>query len=94
MKGESYRYIPRQNPSVYTYAKNMSFNFGDTPQERYDRYNTKGFYLKLNIKTDADIIKALSTKKSKQGYIKQLIREDLARSDKNKTAGTSSGNNV
>lgn len=43
----------------------------------YDEANTKGLYIKLNIKTDADIIEALSSVKNKQGYIKALIRQDL-----------------
>ena len=34
--------------------------------------------LKYNINTDADIIAHLETKKSIQGYIKQLIRADIA----------------
>ena len=39
--------------------------------------NVKGLYLKLNKKTDADIIEALENSKNKQGYIKALIRRDL-----------------
>ncbi len=34
--------------------------------------------LKYNIHTDADIIKWLSEQESIQGYIKQLIRADIA----------------
>lgn len=48
-------------------------------QERYDRENTVGLYLKLNRKTDADILAWLDTKENKQGYIKELIREDIAK---------------
>ncbi len=36
--------------------------------------------MNLNRKTDADIIAKLETVSSKQGYIKRLIREDIARS--------------
>ena len=43
----------------------------------YDKKNTKGFYIKLNKKTDSDIIEALATCNNKQGYIKALIRRDL-----------------
>ena len=43
----------------------------------YDKANTKGLYLKLNKKTDADIIEALNNCYNKQGYIKALIRRDL-----------------
>ena len=37
------------------------------------------FGLKLNINTDADIIDQLEKQESMQGYIKQLIREDIKR---------------
>ena len=48
-----------------------------TPQERYDAKNTVRISLKLNIKTDADILEKLELVENKQGYIKQLIRENL-----------------
>ena len=48
-------------------------------QRRYDSTHCTGFYLKLNNETDSDVIYKLSKLKSKQGYIKQLIREDIAR---------------
>lgn len=53
-------------------------------QAKYDKANTKGVYLKLNLTTDADIIEHLASKQSVQGYIKQLIRRDmeLLRTDK------------
>lgn len=35
--------------------------------------------LKLNVNTDAEIIAHLEKQKSMQGYIKSLIREDIAR---------------
>jgi hypothetical protein len=46
-------------------------------KEKYDNANTKQIKLKLNVKTDADIIEALELSGNKQGYIKKLIREDL-----------------
>lgn len=46
-------------------------------QERYDAKNTKQIRLKLNLKTDADILGHLSKVSNKQGYIKSLIREDM-----------------
>lgn len=49
-----------------------------TPQERYDRANTTRYQLKLNNKTDKDIIQKLSSVKSKQGYIKECIRKDIS----------------
>ena len=44
---------------------------------KYDRQYTTGVYLKLNNKNDADIIQKLSECGNKQGYIKQLIRQDI-----------------
>lgn len=46
-------------------------------QKRYDAQNTKGVYLKLNQKTDADILNRLDAVENKQGYIKRLIRADI-----------------
>lgn len=53
-------------------------------QAKYDKANTAGLYLKLNIVTDADILERLEAVKNgegKQGYIKRLIRQDLERLD-------------
>jgi hypothetical protein len=51
----------------------------ETPQERYDRNNTIRVALKLNTKTDADILARLTEVGNKQGYIKELIRKDISR---------------
>lgn len=48
-------------------------------QAKYDKENTVQIHLKLNNKTDEDIIKRLSEVENKQGYIKELIRLDLLR---------------
>ena len=45
---------------------------------KYDAANTKQLHLKLNLKTDADILAHLEQQESVQGYIKALIREDMA----------------
>ena len=45
--------------------------------QKYDAANTRQIHLKLNTKTDADILSHLDSQKSKQGYIKQLIRDDM-----------------
>ena len=49
----------------------------DTPQARYDEKNTVQVKLKLNAKTDADILDRLTQVENKQGYIKALIRADM-----------------
>ncbi len=53
-------------------------------QERYDEWNTTQVKLKLNRKTDADILAWVQRHRfnrdsSIQGAIKELIREDIAR---------------
>lgn len=44
---------------------------------RYDAKATRQIHLKLNLKTDADILEHLGKQDSIQGYIKRLIREDM-----------------
>lgn len=44
---------------------------------KYDKANTKGLYLKLNINTDSDILERLEEVENKQNYIKKLIRNDI-----------------
>lgn len=46
---------------------------------KYDAANTKQIALKLNTKTDADILQRLKETGNAQGYIKRLIREDMGR---------------
>ena len=48
---------------------------------KYDAKNTKQFRLKLNLNTDADIIKKLGDVENMQGYIKALIRKDIAETE-------------
>ena len=43
-------------------------------QAKYDKDNTVQIKLKLNKKTDADIIDLLNNQDNKQGFIKALIR--------------------
>ncbi len=61
-------------------------------QERYDEWNTTQVKLKLNNKTDADILSWLREQKysrdtSVQGAIKALIRADTAGSRAEGTQG-------
>lgn len=55
-------------------------------QERYDDWNTRQVKLKLNQKTDADILAWIDKQKysrdsSVQGAIKKLIREDISKQE-------------
>lgn len=45
--------------------------------QAYNRDHVKQVKLALNLKTDADIIEKLRSVDSIQGYIKQLIRDDM-----------------
>lgn len=53
--------------------------------EKYDKANTTGLYLKLNNKTDSDILEYLSSVPNRQGLLKQLIREHMLCSVPNHT---------
>lgn len=50
-------------------------------QARYDAKHARRISLKFNDKTDADVLKRLGEVSSKQGYIKGLIRADIARAN-------------
>lgn len=47
--------------------------------DKYQASNIQQFTFKLNVKTDMDIIQHFWHIPNKQGYIKQLIRDDIAR---------------
>ena len=49
---------------------------------KYDKTNTKSILLKLNLKTDSDILEKLEEVGNKQGYIKELIRRDMKETEK------------
>lgn len=49
-----------------------------TPQSRYDESHTTQVKLKLNLRTDADLIKWLKAQPNKQGAIKALIRAEMS----------------
>lgn len=46
-------------------------------QNKYDKEHTTGFYMKLNLNKDQDIIRWLRQQRNKQGAIKQLIRKEI-----------------
>lgn len=49
-------------------------NKASEAQARYDAEHTARISVKLNLDTDADVIAALKAAKSKQGLIKEAIR--------------------
>ena len=48
-------------------------------QAKYDSTHCKYYTLKMNLEYDSDVIATLEQQKSKQGYIKKLIRDDITR---------------
>lgn len=50
-----------------------------TAKERYDKVKTKMYTIKVFINTEADIMEKLDSVPNKAGYIKSLIRADIAR---------------
>lgn len=46
---------------------------------KYDAAATKKMTFKFNLTTDADILEWLNSQDNKQGYIKALIRADMAK---------------
>lgn len=46
-------------------------------REKYEAKATVQFKMKLNKKTDADILAKLDNVPNKQGYVKSLIRADI-----------------
>lgn len=46
---------------------------------KYDETHTRQIKLKFNTATDVDILNKLDNVTNKQGYIKELIRQDIER---------------
>lgn len=46
-------------------------------QTRYNKLNTTSVLVRLNKRTDKDVIEHLAEVGNKQGYIKTLIRKDM-----------------
>lgn len=50
----------------------------ERPQERFDKLNSKRFVIKVMTRTEADILQKLESVPNKSGYIKDLIKKDIA----------------
>lgn len=48
-------------------------------EKKYQAANTKLLQIRLNFRTDQDILEKLSKEESMSGYVKRLIREDIRR---------------
>lgn len=50
--------------------------------QKYLKEKCRNVGMRLNLKYDSDILEWLDAQENKQGYLKQLIRDDMARSKK------------
>lgn len=50
-----------------------------TPQERYAKKYKKQYKIDCVTRTEQDIIQKLESVRNKAGYIKKLIRDDIAK---------------
>ena len=51
-------------------------------QREYEKQYQRAIKLKINSKTEPDLLEWLLQQKNMQGYIKRLIREDMEREEK------------
>lgn len=51
----------------------------ETPQDRYHKAHTVSLTIRLMKNTEQDILERLDSVPNKAGYIKALIREDIAK---------------
>ena len=63
----------RKNERQREYAKRTGYNLN------YDKTKRKRYDFDFGIETDKDVIDWLEQQPNKAGYIKQLIREDIQR---------------
>ena len=76
-------YIDRLKPVLYNMFKHTRKERDTMPkpstvrQTAYDSKHCRFYGLKLNLETDSDIIGKLASVDNMQGYIKQLIRDDI-----------------
>ena len=52
---------------------------------KYDEKHTEDVRIKLNKKTDKEILRKLDNVGNKQGYIKRLIKNDITKNKANRT---------
>lgn len=51
----------------------------------YNKRSTVGYTLRLNVKTDGDIITAFESVENVNAFLKKIIREKIAESEKGAT---------
>lgn len=60
-----------------------------TPQERYNKEKTKMYAIRVVLDTEQDVIQKLDSVSNKSGYIKNLIRADIAQNETGDTTPNS-----
>lgn len=55
-------------------------NRKETPQDRYHKAHTTSIAIRFMNRTESDLLRKLESVPNKAGYIKQLIRADIANS--------------
>ena len=68
----------RQLLTVYTEGGVMSIAPESDAKKKWMREHTTLVVIKLNHNTDADILQKLNAISNRQGYIKTVIRKDIA----------------
>lgn len=68
----------KKNKSQREYSKRTNYE----SQAKYAKSNLTRINIALNNNTDADILQRLKNEPNKNGYIKKLIREDIAKQEK------------
>ena len=70
----------RKNARQREYAKRTGYE----AQNKYLKEKSKRYVFRAMIATESDIIEKLDSIDNKSGYIKGLIREDIAKEEQNK----------
>ena len=76
MSEEKVKRTERERLSPEAYRHKLDYT------KNYDSTHKRGIYMKLHQNNDADIIEKLDSLENKQGYIKELIRADIAKEQK------------
>ena len=60
----------------------VMMNKNSIKANKYNKSNTKQYCVRLNLRTDRQLIEYMESKTNKQGYIKDLIRNDMIYSER------------
>lgn len=64
---------------VYCHQRGDDMNKRDEATQRYQDKNMRKILLKINRKTEPEILERIEKQDNMQGYIKRLILEDIER---------------